>query len=140
MTLSLASAIARVQTLMDGITSIRTRPDYPPDMIGAYPACLVYMGSGEWHCQAGQKEWRGNIVIEILVPRQVPNLSRAFELLTGYAESVADALEDEPTLNNTCDAIMFPIIQEAPAATMWGSDELVGVRWLVPITVTNDIA
>ena len=139
MTKSLADSIARVQTLMDGITSIRTNPEYPPDMIGAYPACVVYMGSGEWHCQAGQKEWRGNIVIEILVPRMRPNLSDAFELLTGYAESVANALEDEPTLNETCDAIMFPIIQEAPAATTWGTDELVSVRWQVPITVANAI-
>ena len=139
MTKSLADSIARVQTLMDGIVSFRFKPEYPPDMIGAYPACIVYMGSGEWHCQAGQKEWRGNIVIEILVPRMRPNLSDAFELLTGYAESVANALEDEPTLNETCDAIVFPIIQEPISMGPWGTDEPVSLRFQVPITVSNAI-
>ena len=139
MTKSLADSIARVQTLMDGIVSFRFKPEYPPDMIGAYPACIVYMGSGEWHCQAGdQKEWRGNIVIEVLVTR-LPDLADAFEKLTGYAEDVANALEAEPTLNETCDAIMFPIIQEPISETIWLSDRPISLRFQVPITVTNNI-
>ena len=138
MTKSLADSIARVQTLMDGITSFRFKPEYPPDMLGAYPACVVYMGSGEWHCQASQKEWRGNIVIEVLVSK-LPNLADAFEALTGYAEDIANALEDEPTLNETCDAIIFPIIQDAVSMGPWGTDEPVSLRFQVPITVSNAI-
>ena len=138
MTKSLADSIARVQTLMDGITSFRFKPEYPPDMLGAYPACVVYMGAGEWHCQASQKEWRGNIVIEVLVSK-LPNLADAFEKLTGYAEDIANALEDEPTLNETCDAIIFPIIQDAVSMGPWGTDEPVSLRFQVPITVSNAI-
>jgi hypothetical protein len=139
-TQSLAGAIARVQTLADGISTLRLVPDYPPEKLAVAPAALVYMGAGAWHCEAMQKRWLGDIVLEVFVGRNQPDLARAFELLTGYAESVADALEGDPTLNNTCDQIVFPIRQEAPVMTQYADNEFVVVRWAIPVSVTNAIS
>ena len=140
MAVSLAGAIARVQTLVDAITSIRLVPDYPPEKLGAVPAAIVYMGAGEWHCEAMQKRWRGDIVLEIMVGRTQPDLASAFEALTGYAESVANKLEGDPNLNNTCDQIVFPIRQEAPALVDYAGIEYVMVRWHIPVSCTNAIS
>ena len=139
MTVSLAGAIARVQALADTITTIRLVPNYPPEKLAVVPAALAYMGPGEWHCQASQKQWKGDIILEVLVGRNQPDLARAFELLTGYAEDVANQLENDPTLNGTCDAIMFPIRQEAPAMTQYGDLEYVMLRLAIPVACMNAI-
>lgn len=139
MTVSLANAIARVQTLADAITGIRSVPDYPPEKLASAPAALAYMGAGEWHCQAGLKQWQGDIVLEILVGRNQPDLPRAFEALTGYAEDVANQLENDPTLNGTCDVIVFPIRQEAPVMVQYADVDYMMLRFAIRVKCENAI-
>jgi len=142
---TVAAAIARVQEVMATVTSddssIRSLPEFPPDMIGVYPASVVSVGNAEWHCGAGQREFRGDIIIRLFVPRMTPNLSRAHELLLGYAESMANAFEadNEVTLNGTVEQIDFPIYQDEPVEGVWGTDELVMLRWRMRVIIANAI-
>ena len=139
MAVSLAGAIARVQTLADAITGIKLVPDYPPEKLATAPAAVVYMGAGEWHCEAMQKRWRGNVMVEVLVGRNQPDIPAAYKLLTGFAEAFANKLESEPTLNGTCDQIMFPIRQEAPVLISYAQLEYVMLVFTVPVSCTNAI-
>jgi len=52
---------------------------------------------------------------------------------------MANQLENDPTLNGTCDAIMFPIRQEAPAMTQYGDLEYVMLRLAIPVACMNAI-
>lgn len=140
MTVSLADAIARVQTLADAIAGIKLVPEYPPEKLATAPAAVVYMGAGEWHCEAMQKRWRGNVIVEVLVGSNQPSVPAAFKLLTGFAEDFANALEGDPTLNNTCDQIIFPIRQEAPVMTKYAEIDYVMLVFAVPVSCTNAIS
>lgn len=139
MTKSIAAAIDRVQDLADAITTIRLVPAFPTEQIGATPAAMVYMGAGEWRCQADRKQWVGDIVWEILVPRS--NLPMAFHLLTDYAEDVANALEGDiaPPLNDTVDQLMFPIRQAAPVMVNVAGVDYVSVTWTITVDIWTEI-
>ena len=136
---SITGALARVQTLMDAITTFKSVPAYPPEKLAISPAAVVYLGAGQWHCVAMQMEFRGNLSMDVMVPRNQPDLQTAFKSQTALSVLIAKSLEGDPTLSNTVSQINFPIIQSAPTMTMYNEQEYVSVRWDIPVVVTMDI-
>jgi len=137
----LADAITQIQTMMDEITTFVRVYENPPDQIPQYPAAVVSMGAGEWHCEMGDyKKFNGNIAIDVFVLRQAPGLTQAYEQLASIAESIANKLLKDPNLGNTVnqmDLMNQPITQTAAENVVYDSTALVTVRWLVPVIIRN---
>jgi len=135
MTKGLSYAIARVQDLVDEVSGIRFMPDYPPEKLPSAPATVCYMGAGTWNCQSGAYQWTGDLVLELLIARNQPDLPNAFELATGYVEKIINELDQDETLNATVDQIMFPIRQDLPAMVQYGELEYIMVRLSIPVNI-----
>ena len=137
MSQSVLGALQYMMDLVGAISGIRGAPDYPEEITNVYPFAIAYVGAGEWHCQAGQKEFRGDLVLELHVSRK--DLPRDAEKLMGYVESIPNAIENAPTLNNTCAQVMFPIQFSGLVASQYGSQETLAYIWRVRVSVWSAI-
>lgn len=121
-------------------------PVNPPDMIGDYPALLLYPQPGSWAflAQSGQGErplFGGDHVFVIEYHLVNADLSEAVRLTTPMADAIPTALFsafDGDRIAGTL-TVLKTIRCESFGELMWGSDKTFGVRFLVDVTIFDEV-
>lgn len=100
-------AIARIQRLAAGLDGVREAPEYAPEAMNQFPFAVTYYRQGSTEAQSGWRKALHTVYCEIHVARQ--NLPSALRLAMPFYERLVAALEADPRLGGTVDAIVWPV-------------------------------
>ena len=135
--MSLLTIIQAVQDITGAITGVRQAPDYPPNKVSTFPIAVCYAASGSWtenpiDCITGDHIIR----LELIWARR--DIERLVESALPYGDSVATALLQNRTLNNTVSYIAsidyaFGVPQAGPYAGL----DVIGWSWAIHVTTDS---
>ena len=98
MTLTIAGAIAQVQTLAAALTDMAMAPSYPLESFNEFPFAITFQGPSRY--EGGQvKQQFITLITEIHVSRA--NLPVNVAKVAGYGDTFPAAIWADPTLNST---------------------------------------
>jgi hypothetical protein len=139
-------AIAAMRSVLDPLV-VDDVPTQPPDMIGAYPALILYPQPGTWAFQAhtgesGRPLFGGDHVIVIEWHMVNADLSELVRLTTPMADAIPAALLRAFHVNRIDGTLTLlkTIRCETFGEMKWGSDETFGVRVLVDVTIYDEVS
>lgn len=93
MTEAIVSALTAINTVVSGVTGVRQSHNYAPDNPSVWPAATVLPLSGTLVASPiGSRKELHNIVIDLLVPEQNPDLARQLAMLYPFVNTIPSAL------------------------------------------------
>lgn len=98
--MALQEVIAGIQDIAGGVSGIRVAPDYAPDVLNIYPACIAYPDSGTLISESDA--WYvglHNIRIELHFEKK--ELHKVLEKAIPLGEDLYEALMADPTFGGT---------------------------------------
>ncbi len=130
----LQSAIEDLQSTIGAITGVKAAPDNPPDVpSGQWPFSIAFPRTGEFQ-GGGNAQVVGlhTIVVQLHYHRQ--DLSRSYETIIPYLETVIEAILADVTLGGTVTTIRDSITYTFGAMTYAGIDTI-GWQFEVPVKI-----
>jgi len=142
---NLTDAIKSIQDLALGLGSgdIKAAPDAPIESINVFPFCMTYPASGTLNReQAGVKRDIHTIFSEVHI--NPVNLGPSVEKMMSVLEEYALALQQNPTLTDTSDAItvdtiVYPI-RYSFGSLRWAEEEHLGFRFEIDVKIRNSLS
>lgn len=133
MTVSLTSAIGRLQDIIEASTSvtIRAAPDYPVEDAAVLPLSICHITGGTG---SADNKTDTRLLLNLAVDVHFDRLSikRTYQAITGLIPEVLRRLGGDPTLGGYVDSIIFPVsVEVAPAE--WDRVVTQMVRFTVPV-------
>jgi hypothetical protein len=139
-------AVAAMRNVLAPLTA-EDVPAQPPDMIGAYPALIVYPQPGQWAFQAHTGEhdrplFGGDHVIVVEWHMVNADLSEMVRLTTPMADAIPEAIFRAFRVNRIDGTLtkLNAIRCETYGEMTWGSDKTFGVRMLVDATIYDEVS
>lgn len=142
----LAEAVAAIRAALAGIVPTEPVASQPPDLIGVYPALIVYPQPGTWTLTAhsgdsGRPLYGGDHTIVVEWHRSLTDLAEAVAATTPVADAIPAALLaafHRHRLDGTLTRLTA-IRCETFGELGWGSDQTFGVRLLVDATIYAEV-
>lgn len=143
--MGITEAVAAIEAALAGITD-EDVPAQPPDMIGAYPALIVYPQPETWVFSAhtgenGRPLVSGEHTIVVEWHTALSDLAEAVKATTPVADAIAEALFaafHADRVDGTL-TLLRSIRCERYGELGWGTDKTFGVRYLVGVTILEEI-
>lgn len=128
--MSLAAAIAQVQTYVSALPGIKSAPTDPPESANQFPFSVTYAVRGSFNFEsAGWGIGLHQIVTEVHLARQ--SLPQAVAQALPYFESFVDVLIANPTLNDTVTTLN--LVEYQFGRLEYGGVETIG--WVFTLSV-----
>lgn len=127
--MTLAAAIADIQSKALTMAGIKSAPVSPPESANAFPFVVSYARSGEFVPGAGWANYHHTIYTEIHLARQL--LSAAIESALPYAESFAALLLADPQLSGTVQEVKT--VRYEFGRLNWSGIDTIGFRFQIDI-------
>ena len=133
--MGLATAIARVQTLVGALSGMKGAPSKMPDKLHSFPFSVAYPGAGTWamaYMGGAAIQDTGQIVIDLHLCSQDKGVAAAMDALGDYFETLPKALAADETLDgNITDQGMGPqiIVHDGLLALTYAGIDTYACRW-----------
>jgi hypothetical protein len=127
--MTLDGAIRSVQSILGGISGIRSAPDYPPDSVNQGLTIITRPGPGNWQYRAVaplDKRGQHTIIIELMTPHR--DMARDIQALCGYLDIIPDALMQDVTLRGAADQI-GDIRTDGLVRLEYNGIDMLAIRW-----------
>lgn len=104
----LNGAIARIQDIVDAITTVKFKsfPDFPIENASAFPMSIAYLAGGQFHA-VNATMLLNFPVINVECHFSRVSLEQAYTQINAVAKDLPKRLAADPTLNATVETIVF---------------------------------
>ena len=132
--MTVATAIAAIAAVVDGVSGVTLAPTYPRETMNESPFAVTYVITGEIDVgPIGTRKSLLNIAIDLLIPRR--DISLDMQTLTPFLDSVPAALLAEVStggdvFSGTIDTFEFISIEFIPDV-VYGGVQHIGYRFLM---------
>jgi len=130
MSMTLASAIAAVQTKAGALSGIKAAPTNPPESANQFPFAVSYPRTGRAEfASAGWANYFHTLFCEIHISRQL--LPQAIATALPYAELLPSAIMADPTLGGTVNEVRE--VRYTFGRLEWGGVDTIGFRFEIDV-------